>query len=185
MKRDRIGIVIFVLVVALVLAVASSIRAQNPVQQENAESTPSGGSFTITKTVIAGGGANAQNLSFITQTTAGQAIAGKLSTGGQFSLASGFWTPDDLMPTAATVTVGGRVTTGGGLGIRNALVSITFPSGETRSTVSGNLGYFRFADVEVGAIYMFSISIKRFRFSHPTLIVRVNHKRNDINFVSD
>ena len=185
MKRDRIGIVIFILVVALMLAVANAIRAQNLVQQETAEPTLSADSLSITKTVLAGGGANSQNQSFATQTTAGQTIAGKISTGGQFSLNSGFWTPDDFTPTAATVTVGGRVTTAGGAGIRNALVSITFPSGETRSTLSGTFGYFHFDDVEVGASYMFSISSRRFVFSQPTLALRINEERDDINFVAE
>ncbi|MBL8124852.1 MAG: VCBS repeat-containing protein, partial [Blastocatellia bacterium] len=51
----------------------------------------SGGSFTITKSVIAGGGGSGSGGSFTLNGTIGQAAAGTTSTGGSFSLESGFW----------------------------------------------------------------------------------------------
>ena len=51
----------------------------------------SGGTFTITKSVIAGGGGNATGGTFSMDGTTGQSLAGTTSTGGTFSLQSGFW----------------------------------------------------------------------------------------------
>jgi len=50
----------------------------------------SGGSFTITKSVIAGGGGSASGGSFTVDGTIGQAAAGTISNGGTFSVESGF-----------------------------------------------------------------------------------------------
>jgi len=51
----------------------------------------SGGSFTITKSVIAGGGGRAAGGTFIVNGTIGQPLAGGPSNGGTFSVTSGFW----------------------------------------------------------------------------------------------
>ena len=48
----------------------------------------SGGSFTITKSVIAGGGGSASGGSFTVDGTIGQAAAGTISNGGTFSVAA-------------------------------------------------------------------------------------------------
>ncbi|HEV8590991.1 MAG TPA: VCBS repeat-containing protein, partial [Pyrinomonadaceae bacterium] len=51
----------------------------------------SGGTFTITKSVIAGGGGHAAGGTFTIDGTIGQAVAGGPVTGGTFSVNSGFW----------------------------------------------------------------------------------------------
>jgi hypothetical protein len=51
-----------------------------------------GGNFTITQSVIAGGGQNSAGGAFSVDGTVGQAVAGANLTGGMFSLAVGFWT---------------------------------------------------------------------------------------------
>src|SRR4026209_2082968 len=51
----------------------------------------SGGSFTITKSVIGGGGGQSAGGTFILDGTIGQPIAGASSTGGAFTIISGFW----------------------------------------------------------------------------------------------
>ena len=187
MKTDKIVIFIPVIALLLLLLAAGVIRGQNSGGSKEESGAPplSGEALILAKTVIAGGGALAENQASSVQTTAGQAIAGGISTGGRFSLNSGFWTPDNFMPTSATVTVGGRVQTAQGAGIRNAQVTIMFASGETRATRSGAFGYFRFGDVEVGATYIFTISAKRFVFSEPTQVLTVNEERDDIDFVAD
>src|SRR5215212_5850322 len=53
--------------------------------------TQSGGTFAITKSVIAGGGGRATGGSFIVDGTIGQSIAGTQSNGANFSIISGFW----------------------------------------------------------------------------------------------
>lgn len=185
MKTDKFGILILILVFIFMFLAASAVRAQTGTKTEqNTEQNISGGSFTITKSVIAGGGAEMQNQSRVIQSTAGQTVAGGKSNGGAFSLSSGFWTPDNLAPTAAAVTVGGRVTTAQGNGIRNARVTIHFPSGETRSTLTGDLGFYRFSDVEAGEVYIFTVSSKRFVFPQVTQAVMISEERDDINFTA-
>ena len=51
----------------------------------------SGGTFTITKSVIAGGGGRATGGVFTVDGTIGQSLAGTQSTGANFTLISGFW----------------------------------------------------------------------------------------------
>ncbi|HEX8247124.1 MAG TPA: carboxypeptidase-like regulatory domain-containing protein [Pyrinomonadaceae bacterium] len=185
MKTDKFGILILILIFAFLLLAASAARAQTTTKTEqNNEQNISGGQFTITKSVVAGGGAEMQNQSRAAQSTAGQTVAGGSSNGGAFSLSSGFWTPDNLAPTAAAVTVGGRVTTAQGNGIRNARVTIHFSTGETRSTLTGAFGFYRFSDIEAGDIYIFTVSSKRFVFPQATQAVTVSEERDDINFTA-
>jgi hypothetical protein len=185
MKTDKFGILILILIFIFLLLAASAARAQTGTKTEqNAEQNISGGQFTITKSVIAGGGAEMQNQLRGIQSTAGQTIAGGISNGGAFSLSSGFWTPDNLAPTAAAVTVGGRVTTAQGNGIRNVRVTIHFSSGETRSTLMGSFGFYRFSDILAGEVYLFTVSGKRFVFPQPTQVVTVDEERDDINFAA-
>jgi hypothetical protein len=51
----------------------------------------SGGTFTITKSVIAGGGGHSTGGTFTLDGTIGQAVAGTTSTGAPFTMISGFW----------------------------------------------------------------------------------------------
>lgn len=179
MKTDKYEIFFYILIFVLLLLLVASARAQT------SEAQPTGGSYTMTKMVVAGGGRDAQNAAMTVSATAGQPIAGRTSTGAQFSLYSGFWTPESFAPTAATVSVGGRVMTADGRGIRNAHVTVTFPNGETRSTLTGESGRFNFNDIEVGGTYIFAVTSKRFRFSSPTQVLTILEERSDVIFVAD
>lgn len=183
MKTDKFGAFLIIIIFLLLFALAMAARAQEKANVSE-ESQLSGAVFAISKTVIAGGGAPLQNQTFYLHGTAGQTVSGRISTNGQFSLYSGFWTPETFAPTAAAVTVGGFVTTTGGRGIRNAQIKILFPSGESRTTISGNFGRYRFSGIEVGATYIITVSSKRFSFSNPTQVIILNEDREDINFVA-
>lgn len=165
---------ILVAVLITMLFSISSARAQ-----------ASGGAFTLERTVIAGGGSQMSQQPFTLNGTTGQAVAGAHSTGGNFTLSAGFWTPENFAPTASGVTVGGRVRTAEGRGIRSVLVTITFPSGEQRTAVSGTSGYYHFADVPAGATYAFRVTAKRYTFSQPSQIRMVTDEAQDIDFVAD
>ncbi|HEX8564509.1 MAG TPA: choice-of-anchor Q domain-containing protein [Pyrinomonadaceae bacterium] len=89
-----------------------------------------------------------------------------------------------ITPTAASVTVGGRVKTADGRGIRNVIVTITFPSGEQRSVVSGALGYYRFSDVPAGETYVFTVVAKRYSFTQPSLLRNIAGDDNGIDFIA-
>lgn len=145
----------------------------------------SGGAFTMTKTVIAGGGREKQLSPMSEHGTTGQTIAGVRSSGGNFTLYSGFWTPDDFAPTAATVTVGGRILTADGNGIKNVSVIITSSNGQTRTAVSGSFGYYTFFEIPAGETCIISVSAKRYTFSSPTQVRTVLEDVMDVNFVAD
>ena len=69
--------------VALLNLLAGSLAAQ------------AGGDFTMTKTVIAGGGGRAAGGNFTLDVTVGQPVAGSNSAGGNLNLFPGFWSPDE------------------------------------------------------------------------------------------
>ncbi|MGI8786354.1 MAG: LamG domain-containing protein [Pyrinomonadaceae bacterium] len=87
-------------------------------------------------------------------------------------------------PTAASVSIGGRVLTAIGRGIRNVRVSLTDASGETRYAMTNPFGYYRFEDVESGATYILSVSAKRYRFENPTRILSVNEEIENLDFTA-
>ncbi len=87
--------------------------------------------------------------------------------------------------TAALVTVGGRVTTADGRGIRNVFVSLIDSNGQTRNAITSTFGYFRFTDIPAGETIVISVSAKRFIFSQPTQIVSPADNVDDIYFTAD
>lgn len=87
--------------------------------------------------------------------------------------------------TAAEAIVGGRVLTAGGKGIRRVRVSITFPNGETRSTISGASGYYQFTDVPAGETYVFSVAAKHYTFAQSTQVRSITEDLSDIDFIAD
>lgn len=187
MKLNRFEIFFYIVVVVLILLLVASARAQKEEEKNSTdEFRASGGIFTLEKAIVAGGGLAKHSAARDEHGTTGQTVAGNLSSGGTFRLYSGFWTPDVFFaPTAATVIVSGRVTAADNRGIRNALVTVTFPNGETRTIISGASGRFAFGEIETGGTYVFSVSSKRFTFSNPARILSVNEARDDVNFVAD
>jgi hypothetical protein len=184
MKKGFEAIIWFLFLALIVFCLLVVARGQTK-DSETQEIIASGGTFTLEKAVIAGGGAEKQILLVSENGTTGQAIAGYRSNGGAFTLYSGFWTPADLAPTAAHVVVGGQVKTADGRGIRSVLVSITFPSGEIRTAVSSSFGYYRFAEIPAGETYIISVTAKRYTFSQPTLVRQILDDTQDLDFVAD
>lgn len=86
--------------------------------------------------------------------------------------------------TAAEVVAGGRILTANGKGIRNVKVIVTFPSGETRTTVSGAGGFYQFPNVPAGDTCIFSVLAKHYVFSQPTQIRNINDDTPDIDFTA-
>ncbi len=144
-----------------------------------------GGAFKVEKSVVATGGGASSGSAFSVTGTGGQAAAGTTSANATFSQTAGFWTPDQLAPTAAGVTVEGRVTTADGRGIRNARVTMTASDGSVRSVATGSFGFFRFTDVAAGEIYVFGVSAKRFTFAVPTQVLTVVESVAGLSFVAD
>lgn len=87
--------------------------------------------------------------------------------------------------TAASITVGGRVSVSNGRGIPSVRVTMTDATGETRTVLTGTSGYYRFVGVPAGETYIFSVSAKRYTFSQSTQVRNVIEDTDDINFQAD
>lgn len=89
------------------------------------------------------------------------------------------------LPTAAPVSVAGRALTADKRGIRGAIVTLTAPNGETRTTLTGTFGFYRFADVLAGETYILTIRAKRFSFTPDTQILTVLEEIAEADFIGD
>ena len=87
-----------------------------------------------------------------------------------------------VSPTAASVSIGGRVLTPEGRGLRNALVTIVGADGEAKTTRTTVFGYYRFTDVQAGQTYVLRAVSKRYQFVAQT--VNVVEETSDLNFVA-
>ena len=165
---------IIILFVVLSLFFPNSLRAQS-----------SGGAFEIRQSIVASGGAsNLAGGPFTIGATAGQTSSGN-SGAGNFSLRGGFWEFQSLAPTAANVTIGGRIVTAGGAGVRNVMVTLTDTRGTIRTTVTGTFGMYRFTDVAVGETYVLTVMLKKYVFANPSQIVSVGEELTNLDFVAD
>lgn len=139
----------------------------------------SGGNYTMTKFIIGTGGDTSSGGGFIVNGTIGQTATGGQMQGGGFSVYGGFWTPE-FTPTAATVTVSGRVFANGTNGLKGAAVVMSNMNGQTQQTRTSLFGYFSFENVEVGQTYIFSVISNRYQFAPQ--VVTVTDEINMLNF---
>ncbi len=142
-----------------------------------------GGSYQIESSSVAAGGGRNSGGSFSLDASAGQNLAGGTPQSARFSVQNGFWT-FNLAPTAAGVSIGGRVMTFGGQGIQNARVTLTYPDGETQTSLTGSFGYYRFNHIPVGETYVLTVVSRRFGFTNPTQILTVSDELDNLDFVA-
>lgn len=155
MKKNLIFGAIF----GLLLAQTNLIQAQ------------SGGAFEIEQSVVADGSGHSTGGVFSVNGTIGQTSAGTRSTGAPFDLQSGFWTNNALIPTAATVSISGRLLAADSIGVRNARVVLTNSNGGTQTATSGTFGYFQFVNITAGETVVISVVSKRFQFQPQVISV--------------
>jgi len=84
-------------------------------------------------------------------------------------------------PTAAGVSVSGRVTTPDGRGLRNARVVITDSHGVARTVTTSSFGFYQFDDVAVGENYVIGVVSKQYRFS--SQLIQVADTLTNVDFV--
>ncbi len=176
LMRRHLQTILFLFVIALSMTLAANAQVA------------SGSGYTLEQSVIAGGGgtsADAGNQFSVTGSI-GQPNAGNGANGSPYSLHSGFFTvAAPLAPTAATVSIGGRVLTADGRGIRNVILILTGSSGSLRTTATTTFGYYRFTDVSVGETYIITAKGKRFTFDQPTRVLNIDDDTEDINFIGN
>ena len=91
----------------------------------------------------------------------------------------------EAQPTASSVTIGGRVTTAGGKGIRNVRVTLTESDGATRTVLTGAFGHYRFPEVSAGQTVLLGVSAKRFEFNPATRVINVAEEVTDADFTGE
>ena len=144
-----------------------------------------GGQFDLSHSVIAAGGGSASTGgTFNVSGTAGQHVAGTSSNGATFDLHGGFWF-QNLAPTAAAVSITGRVTTANGQGIRNTRLTLTSPNGVRRTAMTSTFGYYAFDGVDVGHTYVLEIASKRYTFQNPTRVFSLQNHVTGMDFAAE
>jgi len=122
----------------------------------------SGGTFNITKSVIAGGGGQTSGGTFVLDGTIGQPLAGTTSGGGTFTVQSGFWTSSPLS-LSGTITYGNAASpprfisnvTLTGAGSPGVATTSSFPDGTYFLSGFGAGGY-TVTPTKVGGVNGFS-----------------------------
>lgn len=95
----------------------------------------------------------------------------------------GLWQIPLFGPTAANVTISGRIMDQAGQGIRGAIVTVTDSAGNPRRTVSSTFGYYSFDDVATGQTYVIGVNSKRYQFSPKS--ITVNEQLSGVDFVAE
>lgn len=86
-------------------------------------------------------------------------------------------------PTSAGAGVGGKLLTALGNPVSSTRVKITDTNGESRTTLSTSLGYYRFYDVQVGQTYIITVDSKRYTFT-PTAVT-VGQDLTNVDLIAD
>ncbi len=144
----------------------------------------SGGNLQITQSVTASGGDKSSGGSFQITNTTGQSLAGVFSQNGGAGIRSGFWTPA-LTPTAASITLSGKVqyANGEGKGIGKVMLTlVNVATGMTKTTFTDGNGDFSFDDVEVGFFYIVKAERKLFSFTPSEHAFTLIEESNEIIF---
>lgn len=151
-----------------------------------AANAQSGGTYEITQSVIAGGGMASAGGNFSLVGTIGQSVAGTRSTGtppggNLLAVHGGFWAVNALTPTAANVTLAGRVIIEGA-GMNRIRISIhNLSTGAVRTVIPSSFGYYKFEDLETG-VYLVTAASRNFQFSPPSFTLDLTDNVSDANF---
>lgn len=121
---------------------------------------------------------DAANAVYTASATLGYTALERIAMNTRYA-AAGYTMP--APPTAAGVSISGRVLTNDGHGLRNASVSITNATGNVVYSRSSSLGYFRFDEIDSGQTYVISVASKRFTFA--PRVVNVTGDLSDVEFM--
>jgi hypothetical protein len=87
-----------------------------------------------------------------------------------------------LRPTAAAVSVSGRVLSSGRRGVSGAVVHLTKQNGEIQTTRTNSFGYYTFKDIAVGETYIINVYSKRYQFNPQ--VVSLTEDLSGLNFTA-
>ncbi|HEY0544520.1 MAG TPA: carboxypeptidase-like regulatory domain-containing protein [Pyrinomonadaceae bacterium] len=95
------------------------------------------------------------------------------------------WTlAEPLAPTAASVSISGRVMTQSGAGLGRAMVTLlNTNTNQTRTTQTRGDGSYVFEDVPVGSLYVITVTARRYTFAPATQSFTLNDAMQNVNFI--
>lgn len=99
-------------------------------------------------------------------TISGGAVIAPLTNCGGTAISQMTYTITNRVPTAAHVGVAGRVVDADGLGVRNAMLTLTNGSGTQLHARTNPFGYFRFMGLEAGELAVVTVSAKQHTFTN-------------------
>ncbi len=103
---------------------------------------------------------------------------------GQISNQSAFAVVEQVAPTSAAVSVGGRVLTASGRGVSQTRITLTDSAGAARTAVTNQFGYYRFTAVPAGATYVLTAKSKQYAFTPETMILNVDGELTSVDFTA-
>ncbi len=89
-----------------------------------------------------------------------------------------------LVPSAAGVTIGGRVTTPDGQPVYGARIMMSDIEGNIRTAMTNSFGFYQFEDVVAGETYVFSGSAKRYSLVTKYTLYTAEEDFSDLDFVA-
>ncbi len=89
-----------------------------------------------------------------------------------------------LSPTAAAVSVGGRITTAAGNGVPYTRMTMTDSAGAQRIVMTNPFGYYRFDGVQAGEVYIIQAASKHYTFSPPAHVISVTDQVTGLDFMA-
>lgn len=141
-----------------------------------------GGTVSITYTVrIVSGAGTSRTLNTLIYDFSGSSYHYNSDFSAAFVIASITAPP----PTAAGVSISGRVTTAGGYGIQNAIMYLTQSDGGVVSARTGPFGYYRIDEIPAGQTVFVSVASKRYTFNAPVRVVNLTEELADFDWVSN
>ena len=88
------------------------------------------------------------------------------------------------LPTAANVSIDGEVRTEAGDPIANALVTaVNAATGQGRAVRTNSIGRFVINDLEVGDLYLVTVSHKRYRFNDEVISLTLSDNASGLSFI--
>jgi hypothetical protein len=124
-----------------------------------------------------------ENGAWIDRTAAGN-TSPTLCTDNLTSL-SPFVIVQALAPTAANVSVAGRVSDSNGAAIGGVNVTLTDSQGRSFSAKTNSFGRYSFASVAAGDVYIVSVASKRYTFAVSSRAVNVQDAVENVDFTAD
>lgn len=144
----------------------------------------SGAAWTQQSKLTASDAALGDNFGYSVAISGNTAIVGAYSDNDTFVDQGSAYVFQNPAPTAAYVSVGGRVSDSNGRAVSMVRVTITdTASGETRTALTSSFGYFRFEGILTGRSYRLEAAHKRYQFAPRFL--NVSNEITDADLIAE